>query len=359
MKVDEVPKGGLHKFSGRGKPLSVKHQGPEPVDLSELANVIGRVVEIEILGAREVRSTEVLQAASNLDTLGLIGCKNVANADLARLSRLRRVRLENCLNSALLAPSLSDASLWFSSRPNDLVVEAPLDGLRWEGVGADDLSWVRHPENLTEVVIVDPGVVDVSRLSRSSNLQRLVLSGCGAVTGLGELRAIPGLYLDLWNVKSVDDPDALLDLNLGRLEVNPNYFVSPQMATKLTERVSIIDVRNLKPRRWASATTKARLRLVGDVDVVSFNPVEVRQVRARFVVRLVPVDVIKPEVTAKAIDAFVVALDADVTAFSATGGEVVIDHEAGELIYETSTPDTAEQLARLILQRLWSTFRAK
>ncbi len=359
MKVQEVPKGRLSEYAGPRKPLTVKHQGPEPVDLSELAHVIGRVVEIEILGATEVHSTEVLQAASNLDTLGLIGCKKVSSADLALLPRLRHVRLEDCLSSALASPGLREASLWFSSRPEDLLIHAPLDALRWEGVGADDLSWVRHPENLTEVVIVDPGVVDVSRLKRSSNLQRLVLSGCSGVTGLQELHAIPRLYLDLWNVKSLDDPGVLVDMSLGRLEVNPNYVVSPQLAAELKQRVSVIDIRALKPRRWAASTTKARLSLVGDVDVVSFNPIEVRRVGERFVLRLVPGDTIENDVATEKVDAFVATLDSAVSAFAPDDGEVVIDHEAGELIYETSTQESAEQLARLILERLWSAFRVQ
>lgn len=357
MRVEELSKDRPYKYSGPGKPLSVKHQGREPVDFSEVANKITRVVEIEILGATEVRSTEVLQAASNLDSLGIIGCKGVSDADLASLPRLRHVRLQDCLSSALASPGLREASLWYSRRPKGLLIEASLEALRWEGVGADDLSWVRHPENLKEVVIVDPGVVDVSRLRQSSNLQRLVLSGCSGVTGLEELSAIPRMYLDLWNVKYLDHPSVLLDMNLGRLEVNPNYLVSPQLATELKQRVPIVDIRALKPRRWAPSTTKARLNLVGDLDVVSFNPIEVRRVGERFVVRLVPGDAIQNDGAMDQVDSFVATLDATVSTLAPVDGEVVIDHEAGELIYETSTQELAEQLAKLILERLWSTFR--
>lgn len=352
IEVEEVAAAHVEGFAGERGLLRAHSRGQPIVDLSDLKDVIHRVVGIELRAASQVTSTDVLVGADRLASLRVLGCRNVADADLSGLARLENLYVENCLSSAAAAPNLKSASLTFNTRPRDLVVHAPLTQLRWEGRGANDLSWISHPENLTEVVVFDPGFVDVGALRFASGLKNLVLSGCQGVSGLGELRTIPSLALTLYSVKRLDEAGALGDLDLRFLEVEQNYTVHSTLATLLKKRVPSAYITPVKSRKWASPTTKSHLSLLGGKDVVSFNPVEVTFAAAKYLVRLVPEDLIEDRARTIDVDSFRKLIDADIMAQQWQDGEVLIDHEAGELIYLTSSPESAEQVARLILRNI-------
>lgn len=207
-----------------------------PTDLFALGASIPLIEELELIGDGECYSG--FRALEGMQSLrSLISTPTRGDADLSGLPRLEQATIHSPgMVSVARNPAVRQLVMEFPGAPAPTEFAPELEALAITARTLD-IGAIAQLRGLSILTIDSRMPIDVTALAHHPSLTSLSLARCKSVTGVSALRSVPNLrrLAFLW-VPAVDDPLAILPLNLDWFEVNGNRVFDSEFAKSADEK---------------------------------------------------------------------------------------------------------------------------
>jgi tetratricopeptide (TPR) repeat protein len=186
--------GAVGRAARRGLPIVIEPHA-DGFDLAALGPAITQIRDLTIADAAGIRGWDALAEAHALTELEMDGSEPVEPVDLGTLARLGEASVRGRNTYSVTAnPALRFLSVTMLDGQPAPIVEAPIEFFGVSGRAAGEaIEGIRHPESLTELVIIGAIGFDCSVLLGFHALEDLSLVSCTGVSNAHVLGRLPSL----------------------------------------------------------------------------------------------------------------------------------------------------------------------
>jgi tetratricopeptide (TPR) repeat protein len=186
--------GVVARAARRGLPIVIEPRA-DGFDLAALGTSITQIRDLTIADAAGIRGWDALAEAHALTELEMDGSEPVEPVDLGTLARLGEASVRGRNTYSVTAnPALRFLSVTMLDGQPAPIVEAPIEFFGVSGRAAGEaIEGIRHPESLTELVIIGAIGFDCSVLLGFHALEDLSLVSCTGVSNAHVLGRLPSL----------------------------------------------------------------------------------------------------------------------------------------------------------------------
>ena len=335
----------------------------EDFDLSVLQPVISELRGLSLnSSANRLRGWEVLERATGLEELTILGMDLPVDLPFERLARLTLANLSGA-NARRVGSAPNLRALAIQRCPKLETVQASIVELYVGEPTIDGLDFLADPAALEFLRVVQARSFDLAATTAAVRLVEVELILCKRIERLASLSGRDLDVLEIVDAVEIESAADLAAINSAKLSVYPNRWIAEPLLSELRARdgwhiSDYLPVTRNRSHPASGLPITADLESItdGGVDRVSFAPFEVREPpgsggKWEFALqdagapteRLSAVGEVGFYELDRAIQKFVRAADPKLSR------QLVFDTEAGQFVVMASTKAAIDAVARLVL----------